>query len=223
MDGFDGQAASAWVRRIATSVREHEHELSRLDAAIGDGDHGANLRRGFDAVVAAFETLDDAGAGTPGDVLTRTGTTLISKVGGASGPLLGSAFRAMGRALDGSNTDSSENAEPPRVVDAAVLGAALRAGLEAIQRLGGAAVGDKTMIDAYAPAFGAFADAAGEGLTEAARAAAAAADEGAAAAVPLRARKGRASYLGERSRDHADPGATSAALIMHALADTTAG
>jgi dihydroxyacetone kinase-like protein len=216
VDGFDEPAAVAWVTRVAASVREHEAELTGLDAAIGDGDHGANMRRGFDAAVAAIGQPD--ASRSPGGVLTRTGTTLISKVGGAAGPLLGSAFRALGKAIDGSG--SAE--EPARSVDAAVLGAGLRAALEAIQRLGGAQVGDKTMVDAYAPAFESFQAAAGEGLAEAARRAAAAANDGAESAIPLRARKGRASYLGDRSKNHADPGAASAVLIMRALADVLA-
>ncbi|MFC4038920.1 dihydroxyacetone kinase subunit DhaL [Dactylosporangium siamense] len=199
---MDADLARAWVAAVAASVTAHAAELTDLDAAIGDGDHGVNLRRGFDAAVAALAGFE---ADTAGAVLTKTGTTLVSKVGGASGPLYGSLFRALGKSL-------------PAEVDAVAFGDGLRAGLDAIVRLGKAVPGDKTMVDALTPAVDAYAAAAPAGFAAAARAASAAAGEGAAATTPLQARKGRASYLGERSAGHQDPGATSTALIFAALA-----
>jgi dihydroxyacetone kinase-like protein len=201
----DAALARAWIGAIAAAIDAEADTLTRLDAAIGDGDHGTNMARGFAAAVAA------GGEAGFGDVLVRTGTALISKVGGASGPLFGSAFRAIGRALP------AETATPEE------LAAALAAGLAALRKLGGAAPGDKTIVDAYDPAVAAFesAVAAGSTLPEAAAAAAAAASEGVRATVELRARKGRASYLGERSVGHQDPGATSTWLIFRALAEVT--
>ncbi|MFJ2780180.1 dihydroxyacetone kinase subunit DhaL [Kitasatospora sp. NPDC087315] len=209
-EGFGTARAEAWVRAIATAVEKEQDRLTELDSAIGDGDHGSNLRRGFAAVLTALDGLDPAG---PGALLNRTGTTLISKVGGASGPLYGKAFRAIGAALP-------DTALP----DAAALGEALAAGLDAIRALGKAEPGDKTIVDAYTPAVAAYraAVAAGAGLPGAASAAAAAAEQGARDTVPLQARKGRASYLGPRSIGHQDPGATSTALIFRALAEVTA-
>jgi len=189
---MDAGQARAWVEAVAASVTAHAAELTDLDAAIGDGDHGVNLRRGFDAAVAALAGFE---AGTAGEVLTKAGSTLVSKVGGASGPLYGSFFRALGKALSAGDSFAD----------------GLQAGLDAVVRLGKAAPGDKTMVDALAPAVAAFAS----GGPAAAGAAALA---GAAATVPLQARKGRASYLGERSAGHQDPGATSTALIFEALA-----
>ncbi|GGM58432.1 dihydroxyacetone kinase subunit DhaL [Dactylosporangium sucinum] len=194
---MEADLARAWVEGIAAAVRERADELTQLDAAIGDGDHGVNLRRGFDAVVAALAGADLA---TGGEVLVKTGTTLVSKVGGASGPLYGQAFRAIGKALQ----------------QDATLAEALRAGLDAVQKLGKAVPGDKTLVDALVPAVEAF-----EATGDAAAAARAAAD-GMRATVPLQARKGRASYLGERSVGHQDPGATSMSLVFAALADAAA-
>ncbi|MBV6697647.1 dihydroxyacetone kinase subunit DhaL [Kitasatospora aureofaciens] len=204
---FDTPLAEAWVRAIAAAVEKEQGRLTELDSAIGDGDHGSNLQRGFAAVLTALDGLQPAG---PGAVLTKTGTTLISKVGGASGPLYGKAFRAIGAAL-------------PEPAGPAALAEALAAGLDAIRALGKAEPGDKTIVDAYTPAVAAFRTAAATGATlpEAAAAAADAADQGAHATIPLRARKGRASYLGERSIGHQDPGATSTALIFRTLADIT--
>lgn len=202
---FDADAARAWVVAAAAAVTENADHLTQLDSAIGDADHGVNLKRGFTAVTAALDGFEADG---PGAVLVKTGTTLISKVGGASGPLYGSAFRAIGKALDGPGAD------------AAALGAALRDGLAAIRKLGAAAPGDKTIVDALDPAVEAFAAAAPDGLGPAAEAAAVAAEVGAKATAELQARKGRASYLGARSVGHQDPGATSTALILRALADT---
>ncbi|MFH9354470.1 dihydroxyacetone kinase subunit DhaL [Kitasatospora sp. NPDC017646] len=202
---FDSVLAETWIRAIAAAVEEEEALLTELDSAIGDGDHGSNLRRGFAAVLSALDGLQPTG---PGAVLTKTGTTLISKVGGASGPLYGKAFRAIGAAL-------------PEPAGPATLAEALAAGLDAVRILGKAEPGDKTIVDAWTPAVAALraAAAAGATLPEATAAAADAADQGARATIPLRARKGRASYLGERSTGHQDPGATSTALLFRALAD----
>ncbi|MDQ0370671.1 dihydroxyacetone kinase subunit DhaL [Catenuloplanes indicus] len=190
------EQAREWIAAIAATVEAEAETLTRLDSAIGDGDHGANLKRGFAAVRAA---LDGFEAHTVGDVLTKTGATLISKVGGASGPLYGSAFRAMGKTLTSPDVTTEQ------------LGDALDAGLAAIRKLGGAQPGDKTMVDAWLPAVAAF-------RRKGPQAAATAAEEAARATTDLQARKGRASYLGERSIGHQDPGATSTALIFRALA-----
>ncbi|MFJ1969090.1 dihydroxyacetone kinase subunit DhaL [Streptomyces sp. NPDC087903] len=205
---MDTDLARTWVQAIAAAVEKHKDHLTQLDSAIGDADHGVNMHRGFSATITA---LADYKADTPGAVLVKTGTTLISSVGGASGPLYGGAFRAIGKALDDAAT-----ADPQQ------LAAALAAGLASVQKLGAAAPGDKTMIDAYAPALAAFqqqADA-GADFAAAAVAAADAAEEGMRATTPMQARKGRASYLGARSTGHQDPGATSTALIFRALAET---
>jgi phosphoenolpyruvate---glycerone phosphotransferase subunit DhaL len=196
---------AAWMAEIGADVRAQRDQLTQLDAAIGDGDHGTNLVRGFDAVEKA---LAGRGEDAPGQVLITCGKTLVSTVGGASGPLWGSALRRAGRSLG----DAPE-------IDGAQLARALEAALAAIQELGAAEVGDKTIVDALEPAVAALRTAlgAGEPLSRALEAAAAAAEEGAQATVPLQARKGRASYLGERSVGHQDPGATSTALIMRAL------
>lgn len=206
---MDTASAQAWVVAIADAVDANRETLTALDAAIGDGDHGDNLQRGFTAAVVA---LDGEEFATVGDVLIATGSALIARVGGASGPLYGSAFRAMGRALPGAAADPAE------------LHAGLAAGLAALRRLGGAAPGEKTIVDAYAPAVAAFEAAlrGGGSLPVATGAAADAAEAGARATVELQARKGRASYLGARSIGHQDPGATSTGLIFRALAGVTA-
>lgn len=199
----------AWISRVATTIADQADYLTQLDSAIGDADHGVNMSRGFAAVT---DLLESAAVTTVGDLLVKVGTTLVSRVGGASGPLYGTAFRAIGKELG------------EATVDAATLGTALRAGLEALQKLGAAVPGDKTIVDAYQPAVDAFEAAAhrGEGLAAAARAAADAAQEGMRATIPLQARKGRASYLGPRSVGHQDPGATSTWLIFRCLAEVTA-
>jgi phosphoenolpyruvate---glycerone phosphotransferase subunit DhaL len=199
-----------WITSAAEAIEANRDHLTQLDAAIGDADHGINLARGFAAVLAA---LDSKPAATPGAVLTLTGATLISKVGGASGPLYGMAFRRAGQAL-GAAED----------VDLAALGKGLEAALAGVQQLGAAREGDKTLVDALAPATRALAKAATEGtsLDDALAAAAAAAAEGAAGTVSMEARKGRASYLGPRSVGHEDPGAASTALILAALRDAVA-
>jgi phosphoenolpyruvate---glycerone phosphotransferase subunit DhaL len=206
---MDAAMTRAWILAVAMAVERDRDRLTRLDSSIGDSDHGVNLHRGFTAVTGALDSMD---AATPGEILAKTGTTLISKVGGASGPLYGSVFRTAGKLL------TEPVASPDQVL------AALRAGLAAVQRLGGAQPGDKTMVDAFVPALDAFdRDLSGGGdLASAAASAAQAAEAGAEATIPLQARKGRASYLGPRSVGHEDPGAASTALIFRALADVTA-
>ncbi|GAA4482739.1 dihydroxyacetone kinase subunit DhaL [Actinoallomurus oryzae] len=199
--------AYAWMIRFSELVTADAERLTRLDSAIGDGDHGSNLDRGLRAAAEALSK--DL---PPGKVLITAGRTLVSKTGGASGPLYGTALRRAGKSLG----DAAE-------VGAAELGAALRAALEGVQELGKASEGDKTMVDALAPAVAAFEASAGEGLPAAARAALDAAEKGAEATVPLQARKGRASYLGPRSVGHLDPGAASTVLLFRALADVTDG
>jgi phosphoenolpyruvate---glycerone phosphotransferase subunit DhaL len=196
----------AWMTLVAESVKDRRDYLTQLDAAIGDGDHGVNMDRGFDAVGKALAGQD--ASLPPGKLLTLAGKTLVSTVGGASGPLWGTAFRRAGRALgDGEEFDGQD------------LLRALQAALDGVVELGAAQPGDKTMVDALGPAIDALRAAldGGEPLERALEAAAAAAEEGARATVPLQARKGRASYLGERSIGHQDPGATSAVLIVAAL------
>ena len=197
----------AWITAAARVIEEQRDHLTQLDAAIGDADHGINLSRGFTAVLSALESAAPA---TPGAVLMLTGSTLISKVGGASGPLYGTAFRGAGKAL-GDTAD----------VDLPGLAAALEAALAGVQRLGAAREGDKTMVDALAPATGAFSKAVAEGASdaEALTALVDAAQAGAMATIPMQALKGRASYLGPRSVGHEDPGAASTALILAALRD----
>lgn len=204
---LDAESATGWVNRAAAAVAENEEHLTQLDAAIGDGDHGANLSRGLNAAVAALKGDPPT---TPGQVLIATGRALVSKTGGASGPLYGMGFRQAGKAL-AETTDA----------DAELLGDALQAMLDGIQDLGGASVGDKTMVDALAPAVEEFRKASTDGasLAQAAARAGGAADAGRVATVPLLARKGRASYLGDRSIDHEDPGAASMTLVIRALAE----
>ncbi|MFK0156470.1 dihydroxyacetone kinase subunit DhaL [Streptomyces sp. NPDC090499] len=194
---LDADFFRRWMAATAASVDREAERLTALDSPIGDADHGSNLQRGFKAVVAVLEK--DAPA-TPGAVLTLAGRQLISTVGGASGPLYGTLLRSTGKALG----DAAEVGE-------AQLAEALRAGVDKVMALGGAAPGDKTMIDALVPAV----DALGDGFG----AARAAAEQGAEATIPLQARKGRASYLGERSIGHQDPGATSSALLVAGLAE----
>jgi dihydroxyacetone kinase-like protein len=197
----------AWITVAARTVEEQRDHLTQLDAAIGDADHGVNLARGFTAVLSALEAATPA---TPGAVLTLTGSTLISKVGGASGPLFGVAFRRAGKALG----DAPD-------VDLPALAGALEAALAGVQQLGAAREGDKTMVDALAPASGAFSKAISEGASpaDALSALVEAAQAGAAATISMQALKGRASYLGPRSVGHEDPGAASTALILGALRD----
>ena len=207
---LDTEFFVAWIMKAAASVEANRAHLSELDAAIGDGDHGANLDRGFAGVT---RVLDTTAPRTPATVLALTGTTLISKVGGASGPLYGTAFRRAGNALgDVAQTDLTG------------LATALSAALEAIRKLGAARDGDKTMVDALAPAVAALDEAVAEAapLVGALDAMVAAAESGARATIAMQASKGRASYLGSRSIGHEDPGAASTVLILTALRDTAA-
>jgi dihydroxyacetone kinase-like protein len=201
---MDAATISVWMNEAAAAMRAERDHLVQLDAAIGDGDHGINMTRGFDAVVRALE----AEAAPPGKMLITAGKTLVSSVGGASGPLWGSALRRAGRALG-----EGESFGADRLVQA------LEDGLAAVKDLGQAQLGDKTMVDALEPALMALKDAVegGEPVSVAVGQAASAAEEGMRATIPMQARRGRASYLGERSVGHQDPGATSAALIMRAL------
>lgn len=193
-----------WVRSFAQQVAENRDHLTELDAAIGDADHGSNMDRGMRAVVAAF---DESPPTTTGALLKKLGMTLVSKVGGASGPLFGTLFLRMGTSLGEAEAVSSGD-----------FAAALRAGLGGVVDRGKADPGDKTMYDALAPAVDALDAAlgAGEPLATAVQAARDAAVTGRDATTPMVARKGRASYLGERSAGHQDPGATTVALLLDA-------
>lgn len=204
--------ALGWVRRSAQVVREHREELIELDRQIGDGDHGENLTRGFGAVEAKLDALAEPPAQV-GDVLKLVATTLMSTVGGAAGPLYGTAYLRAAKAAAAPELDSA----------GAV--AVLEAALEGIVARGKATTGEKTMVDAWAPAVEAAVAAADQGASAAAvlATAAEAAAAGAQATIPLVATKGRASYLGERSAGHLDPGARSSALILQAAADEAAG
>lgn len=194
-----------WIRGAATVVTERREELIDLDRAIGDGDHGENLTRGFTAVIAKLQTADPSSVG---DVLKLVASTLMSTVGGAAGPLYGTAFLRAAKAADGD-------------LDAAGVASVLAAGLEGIVARGKAEVGEKTMVDAWAPAAAAAGEVAenGGGAAQAWRAAADAARAGAESTEELVARKGRASYLGERAIGHRDPGAESSALLIEAAAE----
>ena len=208
----DAATVTRWMRNCAAVFVEQRDYLTQLDAAIGDADHGANMTRGFSAVEAKLDGLD--GATPPGRILVLAGSTLVSTVGGASGPLWGSAFRRAGKALGDEPTATGTE-----------LADALDAAVAAVVELGAAEPGDKTMVDALGPAVDALRAslASGASLGGALAAARAASEEGMRATVPMLARKGRASYLGERSIGHQDPGATSTALIMAALEQAVAG
>jgi dihydroxyacetone kinase-like protein len=202
----DAGTVRSWLAASAAAIRDQRDYLTQLDAAIGDADHGANMDRGFTAVV---ERLDgEASSEPPGKLLLTAGSTLVSTVGGASGPLWGTALRRAGRVLGDAETFGPEE-----------LVAALDAALAGVVDLGAASEGEKTMVDALAPAVRVLRERVetGVGLADALAAAREAGEEGMRATVPLQARKGRASYLGERSIGHQDPGATSTALILAAL------
>ncbi|MBB5912422.1 dihydroxyacetone kinase-like protein [Nocardia transvalensis] len=194
-----------WLREFASLIDENADALTELDAAIGDADHGSNMRRGTAAVTAAF---DEGVPATSAETLKQAGMVLIRSVGGASGPLYGTFFL---RAAAAVGSDG---------IDAEGFGAALRAGLAGVVARGKAEPGDKTMIDALRPAVDAFDEkiTAGSDFAGALAASVAAAASGRDATTALQARKGRASYLGERSIGHQDPGATSAALLVVAAA-----
>ncbi|QPZ40245.1 dihydroxyacetone kinase subunit DhaL [Paramicrobacterium chengjingii] len=199
----------AWLDKSATVIAENRTELIRLDREIGDGDHGENMDRGFQAAKAKVD--DSTDEAVPANVLKLIASTLISTVGGAAGPLYGTAFLKASGAVAGKN-----ELGPAEIVDL------LTAARDGIVLRGKAELGDKTMIDAWTPAVDAASKAADAGATAGAvlEAAAQAAEDGAAATEPLVAHKGRASYLGERAVGHRDPGAQSTALILRVAADT---
>jgi dihydroxyacetone kinase-like protein len=198
----------AWVRGFAALIGENKAQLTQLDAAIGDADHGTNMDRGMTAVLAVLDDGDPPASAA--SLFKQVGMTLVSTVGGASGPLYGTFFLRFA-------TAAGEGSE----LDPKGFAAALRAGLDGIVARGKAEAGDKTMYDALAPAVAALDDAleGGEDLDAALRAARDAAEAGRDATIPMLARKGRASYLGERSVGHQDPGATSVALLVRTAAD----
>jgi dihydroxyacetone kinase-like protein len=200
----------AWIRAYAAVISEQKDHLTRLDADIGDGDHGSNMDRGYQAVVAKLPDVADKDIGA---IFKTVGMTLVSTVGGASGPLYGTFFLQMGAAANGKLE-----------LSLADWCTALQAGAEGVVMRGKANLGDKTMVDTLLPALDALKGAAGRGagLPEALEEAARMAEQSAAATIPLVARKGRASYLGERSAGHQDPGATSASLLFVTAARTWA-
>jgi dihydroxyacetone kinase-like protein len=204
---MDAPALAAWLREFARLIAEGKQTLTALDSAIGDADHGINMDRGMTAVASGDLT------GTPGELLKRTGMTLVSTVGGTSGPLYGTVFLKMAAAAGEASS-----------IDPKAFAVMLRAGLDGMAARGRAVAGDKTMYDALAPAVDALDEAlaAGEPFAEALGAAVRAAEQGRDATVPMVARKGRASYLGERSAGHQDPGATSVTMLL-AAARTTLG
>ncbi len=199
-----------WIKGVAGVLAENKDYLTQLDSAIGDADHGANMSRGFQAVLGKLPTVSDKDIGT---IFKTVGMTLVSTVGGASGPLYGTFFMQAGTASAGKQE-----------LTAADWGAALEAAVNGVVMRGKAVLGDKTMVDVLTPALEAFKDAVvqnatiGLALTRSVQAA----EEGMKATIPLVARKGRASYLGERSAGHQDPGATSTFLILKCAAETWA-
>ena len=201
----DAACVRLWLGEVAARLEAERDFLTQLDAAIGDADHGVNMHRGFTAVMTKIAGIEPA---TPGQLLKTTGRTFVSTVGGAAGPLYGTAFLQAGEVLG-----DHETFGPRLLLDA------LRASLEGVQRIGAASVGDKTMVDALTPALGAYELELrmGGSLETAASGAREAAAEGMRGTIPLQARKGRASYLGPRSVGHQDPGATSTALMFAAL------
>jgi dihydroxyacetone kinase-like protein len=204
---IDRDGVMDWMRRFAAEMGEHRQELVRLDTAIGDGDHGTNMDRGMRK---ALEKLDSAEQADPGAVLKTVAMALVSSVGGAAGPLYGTLFLQMGSALSGQEE-----------VDLPGWTAAWRKGLEGVQARGKAEPGDKTMVDALIPAIEALEQA--SSVDDGLRAAVQGAEAGMEATTPLVARKGRASYLGERSKDHQDPGATSTYYLFKSAAEALAG
>jgi dihydroxyacetone kinase-like protein len=204
------EAVLAWIRAAAGAMALHKDYLTQLDSAIGDGDHGANMDRGFQAVRARLPAVTAADIGT---IFKTVGMTLVSTVGGAAGPLYGTFFIQLAAATAGKMQ-----------LDLSDWVAALQAGVDGVIMRGKASLGDKTMVDALAPALGSAKAAAADGasLPAALRRSAEAAERGMLATIPLVARKGRASYLGERSVGHQDPGATSSHLLLETAAETWA-
>jgi dihydroxyacetone kinase-like protein len=208
MSNISSNQIFAWIERYATHLAEEKDNLTQLDAAIGDADHGANMHRGFQAVLAKKADLQKTDIGA---VLKGVAMTLISTVGGASGALYGTFF-----------LQASVSAGNRTELSPAEFGAALEKGLAGIVSRGKAAIGDKTMVDALQPAIKAYKHSveSGQTLEQALSDAVRAAEEGLKSTVPLVARKGRASYLGERSAGHPDPGATSTVLLFRSAAET---
>ena len=202
-NSLDAETALQWLRNCAETCKQHKDELTQLDAAIGDADHGANMARGFTAVQGKLAELKDKDVGT---IFKTVAMTLISTVGGASGPLYGTFFL---QAVAGANGKMELTQEELTKVFAA--------GLQGLMNRGKAVVGEKTMVDALVPAFVALKPIASDSLSTALDRAVAAAKKGADSTVPLVAKKGRASYLGERSAGHLDPGAVSSVLLLEAL------
>ena len=208
MSTFDSPAMRRFVESFADRLHERRDELTQLDSAIGDADHGINMDRGFSAVRGKLDELAEADLG---GFAKGVGMTLISTVGGASGPLYGTFFLRLATAFGDRASVTSEE-----------LGAALRAGLDGVRQRGKAELDDKTMVDAMSPAVDAYEAASGRGIGPALAAAASASAEGRDRITPLVARKGRASYLGERAANHQDPGATSTTILFEALRDAVA-
>lgn len=200
-----------WIETFASTIEENKAYLTQLDSAIGDADHGTNMARGMRMALSKIDGLPE---GDIGNLLKTVGMALVSSVGGAGGPLYGTLFMQMGMALSGKNEVSADD-----------WAAALEAAVKGVQMRGKAELEDKTMVDALIPARDTYKSAIGDGASfdEALRRSAAAAEKGMKATVPLVARKGRASYLGERSAGHQDPGATSSYLLVKTAADTFAG
>jgi dihydroxyacetone kinase-like protein len=209
----DAAVVTAWLRAFAAEVAAHRDELTELDAAIGDADHGVNMDRGMQAVLGRLPAPDESAPAPLGPLFKSVGMTLVSTVGGAAGPLYGTFFLELGKAT----ADAT-------ALTAAEWATALTTAVTGVQTRGKAEPGDKTMVDALLPAAAALRDAAAGGATPAAatRAAADAAAQGMRTTTPLVARKGRASYLGERSAGHQDPGATSSWLLLETAAQTFA-
>ncbi|MDQ4079064.1 MAG: dihydroxyacetone kinase subunit DhaL [Chloroflexota bacterium] len=200
-----------WLQAYADVIEQNKQYLTQLDAAIGDADHGTNMDRGFKKVMAQLPTLADKDIG---NILKSTGMALISSVGGASGPLYGTFFMRAGMAVDKKHELTGED-----------VGELLQAGLDGVRQRGRAELGDKTMVDAIAPAVEAYKGAL-EGdadISTALDQAATAAEQGMTDTIPMVAKKGRASYLGGRSAGHQDPGATSSYLLLRTLADVVTG
>lgn len=197
-----------WLEQTAAVLKENKDYLTKLDSPIGDADHGINMDRGFRKVLEKLPSVADKDIG---NILKTTGMTLISSVGGASGPLYGTFYMRAGMAVDAKQELAGED-----------LATMLQAGMDGIVQRGRAQVGDKTMIDAWSPAMKAMRTSLDNGgnVLIAMRETVTAAEQGMKDTIPLQAKKGRASYLGERSIGHQDPGATSTYLILKALLDT---
>jgi phosphoenolpyruvate---glycerone phosphotransferase subunit DhaL len=207
---FSYGQVDGWIRAFSAAIAENKEYLTELDSAIGDADHGINMNRGMQAVLGKLEGSSQSDVGA---LLKTVGMTLVSTVGGASGPLYGTLFLQMGTSAAGKTELSGQD-----------WADALAAGVAGVQRRGKAELGDKTMIDALVPAVEALRSSLAGGATagEALHRSAEAARDGMTATIPLVARKGRASYLGERSADHQDPGATSSWLLLRTAEETLA-